>query len=237
MAFIIPMLGKSSRFFDQGYTLPKYQLEINGSSAFSYAVSSFKRYFKSDLFIFLVRSDYFAFEFVTKEISLCGITNFKIVVIDYETDGQAGTVSMSLEYLDDNEPLYIFNIDTYRDNYIKPDIVNDCSGYLEVFKGEGSAWSFVLPGKNNSVLRTAEKDRISELCSNGLYFFKNKKIFLTAFEAALENRRKVNGEYYIAPIYNELIGLGYNIKYQVVDIGELVFFGTPEEYMKAIRSK
>jgi dTDP-glucose pyrophosphorylase len=237
MAFIIPMLGRSSRFFDEGYKLPKYQLEINKMTSFAYAISSFKRYFSADLFIFLVRSDYEAYEFVNNEVLISGIKNYKIKVVDYETEGQADTVSLSLEYMDNNEPIYIFNIDTYRDNYIKPDFVNICDGYLEVFKGNGDAWSFVLPSGQNRVIRTTEKDRISNLCSDGLYFFRNKKIYMNAFNSAKSNNKMVNDEYYIAPIYNELIRLGMDIRYDLIDINVLKFFGEPKEYQDLISIK
>lgn len=237
MAFIIPMLGRSSRFFDEGYKLPKYQLEINKMTTFTYAISSFKRYFCTDLFIFLVRSDYESYKFVNNEVLLSGIINYKIQEVDYETEGQADTVSLALEYIDNNEPIFIFNIDTYRDNYIKPDFVNNCDGYLEVFKGNGDAWSFVLPRDNDRVLRTTEKDRISNLCSDGLYFFKNKKIYMNAFNSAKSNNRMVNGEYYIAPIYNELISQGLDIRYELIDKNILKFFGVPKEYQDLISIK
>ena len=76
------MLGKSSRFFNEGYLIPKYQLKISGKSALCYSILSFKRYFNSDLFIFLVRSDYGAYEFVQNEVVKCGVQNYKIKIIE-----------------------------------------------------------------------------------------------------------------------------------------------------------
>ena len=235
MAFIIPMLGRSSRFFDEAYVLPKYQLEINGISAFSLSLSSFKRYFRTDLFIFIVRSDYGASEFVQSELKKSRIINFIIKKIDYETKGQAETVSLSLNLIKEDEPIYIFNIDTYREDYTKPNFVNKCDGYLEVFNGEGDAWSFVFPGENNKVLKTTEKVRISNLCSNGLYFFKNKETFTDAINNAKNNHKMEKGEYYVAPLYNELIDKGMDVRYKLTDIEKMKFFGTPKEYKKLIK--
>ena len=46
---IIPMAGKSSRFFNEGYEVPKYMLSLNeDSNVFKEAVKSFKKYFESD---------------------------------------------------------------------------------------------------------------------------------------------------------------------------------------------
>ena len=225
------MAGKSSRFFDKGYAVPKYKLDIMGRSAFFFSVSSFNRYFKTDFFVFLVRSDHRAAAFVKKQIAMLGIKSYKILTVDRETVGQADTVSLSLDLIDENEPMYIFNIDTHRSDYVKPSLVNQCDGYLEVFEGEGDAWSFVLPGENNMVIRTAEKDRISNYCSDGLYFFKNKDLFEYAFVEANGKNNKVNGEYYVAPLYNELIRNGRDVRFDIVDIEKLMFFGTPEEYV------
>ena len=47
MAFIIPMLGRSSRFFNEGYSVPKYQLQLSDKSTFFHAISSFEKYFKT----------------------------------------------------------------------------------------------------------------------------------------------------------------------------------------------
>ena len=46
------MAGLSSRFFKAGYTKPKYQLDLNGETVFSWSVRSFERYFKTDKFCF-----------------------------------------------------------------------------------------------------------------------------------------------------------------------------------------
>ena len=203
---------------------------INKMTAFAYAISSFKKYYEDDMFIFMVRNDYGAYDFVKNEVTKYGIKNYKIKVINYQTEGQADTVNLALQYVDYADQIFIFNIDTYRDNYKKPGIIERCDGYLEVFEGDGDAWSFVLPGDEKTVIRTAEKDRISNLCSNGLYFFKNKETFINAFDSAKSKNNRIGGEYYIAPIYNELILKGLDVRYDLVDMDDLKFFGTPEQY-------
>ena len=234
MAFIIPMLGKSSRFFNEGYNIPKYQLQLSGQSTFFHAISSFEKYFETDLFIFLVRSDYDSDAFVKDEVRKSSINSYKVKVLDYETNGQAESVNLALDFLELNEPIYIFNIDTFRNNFTKPEFIDNCDGYLEVFIGDGDGWSFILPGDGNKVLKTTEKNRVSNLCSNGLYYFKNKTIFSAALKKTKVSKKTVNGEYYIAPLYNELIKEGQSVYYEMVDISELEFFGTPKEYLETL---
>ena len=88
----------------------------------------------------------------------------------------------------------------------KPWCGND--GYLEVFEGEGDNWSFVMPKGIDDVAKTTQKDRISSLCSSGLYYFNHASDFMTIFKKSFKTNKKDKGEFYIAPLYNELISQG-----------------------------
>ncbi|RJG02039.1 glycosyltransferase family 2 protein [Noviherbaspirillum sedimenti] len=228
--FVIPMVGLSSRFFKEGYKVPKYQLPLHGTTVFSHVIESFLHYFESDTFIFLCRTDYNAQSFITSELARIGVRNYVLVPFDRDTRGQAETVYLGIRDLAPNEELYIFNIDTFRPCFRKPTFVTECDGYLEVFRGDGEHWSFVLPSNNDNVLRTTEKDRVSDLCSDGLYYFKRKADFDAIFEAAVKEQDTVKGEYYVAPLYNRMIKAGKTIKYHLIAPDEVVFCGTPSEY-------
>lgn len=228
--FVIPIMGKSSRFFDAGFTVPKFQLKISDDTVFSLAIRSFEKYFLTDSFIFIVRGDYGTPEFVRSEVERLGITDFKIKVLDHDTSGQAETVYLGLQGESPSEPVYIFNIDTFRPRFTKSPLSSKCDGYLEVFKGEGEHWSFVKPGVEKSVLQTTEKERISDLCSDGLYFFKTKKVFDETFQLAQSKQATIKGEYYVAPLYNYLIQADYDVCYELIDRSDVIFCGTPDEY-------
>jgi len=227
---IIPMAGLSSRFFKAGYEVPKYMLEVAGVTAFSKAVLSFSKYFSSEKFVFVVRDIYGTPDFVSQEVKELGILDFEIVVLDRETRGQAETVYLATKTIEGDDSIIVFNIDTFRPNYTKPSFIGQCDGYLEVFSAPGEHWSFVLPKDCENVSKTTEKDRVSDLCSDGLYYFKSKCEFESLYEAASERDETVKGEYYIAPLYNSLIERGKTIKYQKIELSEIEFCGTPEEY-------
>ncbi|MDD2056365.1 glycosyltransferase family 2 protein [Pseudomonas putida] len=224
------MAGLSSRFFKAGYLQPKYKLELNGTSVFSHSVLSFKHYFSTEPFVFVVRDVHDTPTFVENEARKLGIADFKIIILNEETRGQAETAYLALKNYNDDFPIYIFNIDTFRHAYKKPNFIDQCDGYLEVFRAEGNHWSFVLPNGQNDVIRTTEKDRISDLCSDGLYYFKQKSVFEALFLDALKHERTVRGEYYIAPLYNELIERGATVKFDIIELDQIDFCGTPEEY-------
>jgi dTDP-glucose pyrophosphorylase len=224
------MAGLSSRFFKVGYTVPKYQLQICGQTVFAHSVLSFKQYFQSEKFVFVIRDVFDTEAFVVAEANKLGIADFEIKILDAETRGQAETASLALKDYEGDFSVTIFNIDTFRFDYVKPAFVDDCDGYLEVFKAEGEHWSFVLPGDNYSVLKTTEKERISDLCSDGLYYFKSKLVFEKLFGEAVLNEQTVRGEYYVAPLYNQLISAGGVVMYDTIESNQIALCGTPEEY-------
>lgn len=234
--FIIPMAGLSSRFFKAGYTKPKYQLDLNGESVFAWSVKSFKQYFKSDKFVFIYRDVYETKQFLEKEVVKLGISDYELVCLPEETLGQADTVYQGIANIDSNEEIYIFNIDSRIIDFIKPKWAAECDGYLEVFKGEGDHWSFALAEENSRrVIRTTEKERISDLCSDGLYYFKKKSVFEKLFLSAKENQRTAKNEYYIAPLYNDLIETGSTVFYDLIENYRILFCGTPDEYLQLLK--
>ncbi|TDQ57892.1 hypothetical protein EDC45_0958 [Mesocricetibacter intestinalis] len=230
--FIIPMAGLSSRFFKAGYSKPKYQLDLNGESVFSWSVKSFENYFKTDKFIFIYRDVYETKNFLEQEIKKLGILDYELVCLPAETLGQADTVYQGISHLIQDEEIYIFNIDSRIIRFTKPEWVKDCDGYLEVFKGKGDHWSFAKPaGNSKRVIQTTEKERISDLCSDGLYYFKKKSTFEKLFLAAKEKGNTAKNEYYIAPLYNEIITQGAIVFYDLIENEQILFCGTPNEYL------
>lgn len=226
------MAGLSSRFMKAGYSLPKYMLEAKGRTIFEWSMLSFEKYKESEGFIFICRDIFKTPKFIEQSAVKIGINNFEIIVLDKETKGQADTVNIALDSIPNNIPeLYIFNIDTLRKNFSFSNTDED--GYLEVFKGKGDHWSFIQASDNNYVSKTSEKNRISNLCSNGLYFFKNKNIYQEAFD---EMKRNTTKELYIAPMYNYMINKDLKVKYYEVDISDHVFLGTPDEYLTFLKS-
>lgn len=229
---VIPMAGLSSRFFKSGFDLPKYQLKINDDFVFDLALKSFERYFASDLFVIVLRDAFDAKAFVESRLLALGVKSYLIKELDFETQGQAETVLLGIDNtaIDDDEPLFIFNIDTFRYDFSKPDFLTDCDGYLEVFQGDGDHWSFIDIDDKDNVIRTTEKERISNLCSDGLYYFASKRLYIDVLTEAKSQNLLVNNELYIAPIYNLLIEQGKRVRYHSIGDDEIDFCGTPDEY-------
>lgn len=232
---IVPMAGRSSRFFDAGYKVPKYELDLNGKSVLDWVVGSFSDYFDTEHFLFIVREDFNGADFVRKCLDENHIASYEVVSLEGDTKGQAHTVYLGLEKANsprtrDGSVLTIFNADSFLTKFTQPAAGEVNAGMLEVFEGDGEHWSFVRPGPANTVLETREKMRISNLCSDGLYFFRDVNTFLETFEEMVEQGGLERGEYYVAPMYNHLIQAGETVTYRVIEEQECIVCGTPAEY-------
>jgi len=232
---IIPMAGLSSRFFNAGYKTPKYMLEANDKSLFDHSLNSFSNYFSDEKFIFIIRDTYNTYEFVNQRAKALNIINYEIVILNEDTRGQAETVKLGLlNFQDSDAPITIFNIDTFRPNFVYPDLQKLGDGYLEVFKGEGDNWSYVRPVSDTStqINLTTEKNPISEYCCTGLYHFANIQDYFDAYNyyVSLPREQWEKQELYVAPLYNYLINAGKSIHYNIIERDEVIFCGTPQEY-------
>lgn len=230
---ILPMAGLSSRFFKNGYTKPKFMLPIDGTFVFDKVLESFKKYYKTEHFIFIIRETEFKVDsFIKNRLEVHGIESFEIVTLNRETKGQAETVQLGLLECKHplNESITIFNIDTFRPNFEYPEEFDSRScSYLETFIGEGKNWSNVIPKEegSNDVAQALEKKEASKFCCTGLYHFESASLYKKTYEEyeKLENEQ----ELYIAPMYNLLVDK-HPVKFTIINKNEVIFCGTPDEY-------
>jgi dTDP-glucose pyrophosphorylase len=93
----------------------------------------------------------------------------------------------------------------------------------------GDHWSFAQID-NGLVVETIEKKRISSNASVGLYGFQDAITFRMAIES--KNIENSSTEIYVAPLYNELIHLGLQVRLHEIEADCFVSAGTPEEIVK-----
>jgi len=236
---IIPMAGMSRRFTEAGYDRPKYMLPVGDCSLFAWTVMSFRASFNRELIVFVFRNVLNTRQFIIQEMEALGIGSdwYQLVELEMPTSGQAETVALGCRALParSQDSVTIFNIDTVRVGYTPPPFVIDgtADGFLEVFSAEGDHWSFVEPvAGTDRVCRTTEKIRISSYCSDGLYYFRTARMFLKAYEKIekADVGSLQGAERYVAPMYNDLIAAGYDIRFSEVAVERLYFSGTPSEY-------
>ena len=236
------MCGASSRFFEAGFKRPKYELCLGDQSLLAWSLLSFKSYFDVESFLFICRQDFDAEQFIKKTTGEIGLppSSINIKTLASPTLGQADTVYQGLKGTSlGRENITIFNVDTFYSGFKKITLQNNEVGFIDVVKAPGDHWSFVLP-KNQTrksmglVSEVVEKKRISNLCSTGLYNFKDINTFRFAYERTyLKKTISQKSEHYLAPIYQSLITRGFNVKYRVLANNKVTFCGTPKEFKEA----
>ena len=100
-------------------------------------------------------------------------------------------------------------------------------GVLDVFRAQGDRWSFARIDEQGRVLETAEKRRISDWATTGLYYFRRGADFVRHADRMIDAGDRSNREFYVAPIYNRMIAAGADIRANPVD--EVWVLGTPED--------
>jgi capsule biosynthesis phosphatase len=227
---IIPMAGRGSRFFDAGYNLPKPLIKAKENYMFEWAVESFKPILNKSQLIFIILKEH-CNNFNLDEKILEKYPNAKIIELNEITSGQAETVLKAKKYINNYNKLFIFNADTYFrfDNF--EEIINNSKfdGGIMCFEdfSNSEIYSFAKIDENNNVYEVAEKKRISNFASNGLYYFKESLVFVEYCEKMIKDNIKFNNEFYIMPMYQMLIDNGKRIK--MVLCNDNWVFGTPEE--------
>lgn len=234
---VLPMAGASSRFFKEGYEKPKYMIDAKGKTLFEYAIESLPLTLV-DKFVFIYLNDHKKWnveKFLIKRSKKYDL-NFELVGLNEMTEGQAQTVLKAKPYLNSKDGLIIYNIDTYFDSTtIRQRLegkIKRGDGIIGAFRlhKDESKWSFAELDEDGFVKRTKEKEKISNLALTGFYHFTKAQDFFNIAEDKVRRSQKSKGEFYVAPMYNDLIE---NDKNFVVDIAEnFVPLGTPTDYEK-----
>lgn len=232
MNIIITMAGLGSRFKKAGYTVPKYMIEVNGKNLFQWSMMSLEDFNKQEnvKYIFVVRKEDNSRDFIIEEAKKMQITDVEVIELDELTDGQATTAMLAQQYWNEDEEMIVYNIDTYVEpNVMKySDIKGD--GFIPCFNAPGEHWSFVKLDENQNAVEVREKQRISDNCTIGLYYFKSCKLYQELYEKYYKDGKNMEkNEKYIAPLYNYMIEKGMKVNISNLPFEKVHVLGTPEE--------
>lgn len=230
---VITMGGLGSRFRKAGYTVPKYMIEAKGKTLFEWSMISLDGYKKDvNQYIFIaMKEEGIDMEgFIKEKCQELEIDNYHLILLDYLTDGQATTATLAEKYWDKEHALLIYNIDTY----VEPGQMNSeelkGDGFIPCFKAEGDHWSFVRLDEQDRVVEIKEKQRISDHCTLGAYYFKTCDLYKKLYdEYYSEEKNLVKGEKYVAPLYDYLLSKGGEIYISDIAPERVHVLGTPEE--------
>jgi NDP-sugar pyrophosphorylase family protein len=230
MNIVMPMAGRGHRFVEVGIDVPKPLIDVRGRPMYAWATDGLPLD-RAHRLIFICLREHLASRALEADIrSRYGSHRLEIVALDEVTQGQACTVLTARQWIDDDQPLLIFNADTYCPTTIDAAVERfgpKTDGILDLFAAPGEKWSFARLDADDRVLETAEKRRISDWASTGLYWFRRGSDFVRHAQAMIDENDRAGNEFYVAPIYNRLIAAGADVRGNRVD--KVWVLGTPQD--------
>jgi dTDP-glucose pyrophosphorylase len=97
------------------------------------------------------------------------------------------------------------------------------------FRATESKWSFAKTDERGIVTEVAEKNPISDQATVGIYWFRHGAAFVRAAKRMIAADTRVNGEFYVCPVFNELIAEGGVVRTWEIERDQMHGIGTPED--------
>jgi len=236
MNILIPMAGEGSRFKKEGYTFPKPLIEVNGKPMIQCVVENLD--FDAN-YIFLVRDEHLKEYNIESVLKFVTNGRYDIVSVDRLTEGAACTALLAKDLIDCDEELLIANSDQIieysKENFNTVRRFTNFDASVFTFRAVHPKWSFVKTNSRGVVTEVAEKNPISDIATCGIYYYRKGSDFVKYAEEMIEKDIRVNNEFYIAPVYNELILDEKTLVPFFVD--EMHGLGTPEDLKKYLSMK
>lgn len=217
---VLPIAGRGSRFAEVGYTLPKPLIPVHGVPMIEVVVNNVRPR-ASHRFVFVALQEHLdhlgARETLQRIAPGC-----EIVPVREVTQGAACTVLLARKLIDNDDHLMLANSDQWVDvdinDYLATLEGKSADGLIMTMRADSPKWSYVGFDKDGWVNRVVEKQVISNEATVGIYNFRHGADFVRAADRMIGKDLRVNGEFYVAPTYNELFEEGKTIA--VHNVGE-----------------
>ena len=208
------MAGRGSRFAQAGYRDPKPLIPVFGKPMIQHIIENIRPKCPHR-FIFICLAEHLT-NYPALAPSLRELCHgCDIVTVNQVTEGAACTVLLAKEYINNDNPLMIANSDQYVrlniDEYLSTMEAREASGLIMTFWSDHPKWSYCGLRGDETVSKVVEKQVISNEATVGIYNFSKGSDFVSAAEEMIRRNLRVNGEFYVAPVYNLLIEEGAKI--------------------------
>lgn len=230
---VIPMAGLGSRFLKAGFSDPKPLIQIFGVPMIQLVISNLRPRC-AHRFIFICQREH-AIQYALEKKLSQWTSHPEIILLDGITEGAACTVLEAASLIDNASPLMIANSDQYIDasidHYLAELTSRSLDGLIMTMQADDPKWSFAETDSRGYVTRIVEKEVISNDATTGIYNFAHGCDFVRGARAMIAADERVNGEFYVAPVYNRLVAQGKRIG--LYDIGSeghgMHGLGTPDD--------
>lgn len=224
---LIPMAGAGSRFANAGFTFPKPLIDVRGKPMVQVVVENMNM---EANFIFIVQKSHYEKYNLQYMLQLIA-PGCQIVQVDGVTEGAACTVLMAKELINNDDKLFMINSDQFiewNSNEVMYSLAADqIDGGILTFESTHPKYSYVKTDNNGFAAEVVEKKVISNMATVGAYYWTKGSDFVKYAERMIAANKRVNNEFYVAPVYQEAIDDGKKIK--VKNIEKFWSLGTPED--------
>lgn len=206
---VVPMAGAGSRFAKAGYPNPKPLIPVSGVPMIEVVINNL-RPSVPHRFIFICQQAHIDQYGLTAKFAKWAPGSV-VVGLNGLTDGAACTVLAAKKLIDSDDSLMIANSDQYVDvdidTYLSELERHELDGLIMTMWADDPKWSFVGMSESSLVTHVVEKEVISNEATVGIYNFRKGRDFVQAAEGMIKKNLRVNNEFYVAPVYNDLIEL------------------------------
>ena len=201
---IMPMGGAGSRFYRNGYMIPKPLIEIAGKPFLYWAAKSIEKYVDAADVTFVVLNQHIR-DFEINKVILSYFPAARIEIVDYEEvkSGPVMTCLAGLRHIDDDLPIVFNDCDhMFRCTEFNEMVKSgwDADGTLLTFEADTPQFSYVKYDEQGSICGTVEKQTVSNHAICGAYGFKNAAVFKEAAQIYL--KRCDYSEFFVSGVYN-----------------------------------
>lgn len=227
---VVPMGGEGRAFAERGYTFPKPLVEVAGQPLVELVVKNLTPSGPHQ-FVFVCRQEHVQ-NYALADVLQLIAPGCQVVVMAKPTAGALCSVLLGMEHLKAEDELLVANadqwIDASIDDFLRTARQQEWDGAIVTFPNTHPRWSYVRT-ENGVAVAVAEKQPISRQATAGLYYFSRGSDFLRGAERMLFKNASFSGEFYVAPVYNELILAGKTIGTFPIETAQMHGLGTPEE--------
>lgn len=225
---VIPMAGRGSRFADAGYKMPKPLIDVFGHPMIEYVTKNIKPDCEHR-FIYICQEEHLNKYGLKEELNRMS-PGCEIITIDHITEGAACTVLLAEKFIDNDDGLMIANSDQFVDTNINEYLaaMGEKDGLIMTMPADDPKWSFIRFDDDGNVTMVREKEVISNEATVGIYNYRHGKDFVKYAHQMIHKNIRVNNEFYVAPVYNEMIEDGMKIGF--CDVGAKMYgLGIPDD--------
>jgi NDP-sugar pyrophosphorylase family protein len=201
---VIPMAGKSQRFFDAGYDQPKFLIEFFGLPMIGHILRIFQNF--PDVIVIVNEQDKIKYDLGSVVSKLHGTA--KVVSIKQHSFGPSYSILESSEFINQSKKIIVHYCDFSGawDPYDTVDLLNTYNGVFVSFTGfhpsriNGTKFAYGRASSEKALMEIKEKgsftaDPETEYASSGIYGFSTGGLMLESIGEQVRLNLQINGEF------------------------------------------